>query len=147
MTKMTWKSAAGWTRIAAAVGLVLLAGRLAFVSGGAAMAKTDSPSPAPRPASSTHRGSDRVEASAAPSASVAPPLPPGTPTRVKLIVMAGPDRSDVSVDQANLGKTPFIGDMSCRAGEVVHIHLTPPQGNALDFERACLPGTIRVEGP
>ncbi len=145
--KLDWKTAASVARALAAAGLVVVAGRLAFVAGAAAMEKPDArpPTPAPAPVSSSRRGPDRVAASSAPSADA--PAPFGTPIRVKLIVLSGPDRSDVYVDQANLGKTPFIGDMSCRSGETVHIRLTPPQGKDIELERPCVAGTIRVEGP
>ncbi len=143
--KLTWNTAASAARTLAAAGLVVVAGRLAFVAGSAAMEKTDAPPPTPAPVSSSRRGPDRTAASSAPSAEA--PAPVGTPIRVKLIVLSGPDRSDVYVDQANLGKTPFIGDMSCRSGETVHIRLTPPQGKDIELERPCAAGTIRVEGP
>jgi hypothetical protein len=61
------------------------------------------------------------------------------------MVTAGPDRSDLYADDQNLGKTPFVGDYSCRVGEVVKLRVVPPKGEPIVAERPCGPGTLRLE--
>lgn len=142
-----WKAAAGHAWSVAAVGLVVVAARFAVVAFGAASAKADA-TPAPSSSQAPPRGAER---SARPldsqaSASTGTPPPAGAPIRVKLMVMAGPDRSDVFADDSNVGKTPFVGDFSCRTGEKVHFRIVPPTGAPIDLDRPCAPGTIKVEG-
>jgi hypothetical protein len=84
------------------------------------------------------------------SAPVAP-VPTGTPVksgsaiRVPLVVTGGADRSELRVDGVKVGQTPYVGEVTCRAGEVVRLELLPPKGLPSSHERKCLPGTIKVE--
>ncbi len=88
-----------------------------------------------------------------PAASAQPAPPPrplgstvksGTTLRLPLVVTAGPDRSELRVDGVRLGNTPYVGEITCKAGEQVKLDLLPPKGNPSSFERTCAPGTLRV---
>jgi hypothetical protein len=87
------------------------------------------------------------------TASEAPPVAPpppgpvakeGASLRLPLVVTAGPDRSELRVDGVRLGHTPYVGEVTCRAGETVKIDLLPPKGVPQSWERRCAPGTLRV---
>lgn len=89
--------------------------------------------------------------SASPTATTAPvPTPAGTQVksgaalRVSLVVTGGPDRSELRVDGVKVGSTPYVGEVTCKAGENVRLELLPPKGLPIAHERKCLPGTIRV---
>lgn len=93
--------------------------------------------------------------SALPTASSAPAPPPkptgptatlGAPLRLSLVVTAEQERSEVLVDGVQVGQTPYLGEVSCKAGELVRIQLLPPKGPPSSFERRCAPGTLRI-GP
>ncbi len=86
-----------------------------------------------------------------PPATRAPePRPPasavksGTTLRVPLVVTLGPDRSEVRADGVKLGNTPYVGEVTCKAGESIRIDVTPPRGVPTSHEKRCAPGTLRV---
>lgn len=86
------------------------------------------------------------------SATAAPPKPSsdapaavmGEPIRPTLSIAAGPPRSEVFVNGVRRGNTPFLGEVSCKAGATVRIQIVPPKGAPLEVERPCKPGTLRV---
>lgn len=84
------------------------------------------------------------------SASAAPPRPAGsvvksgTTLRLPLVVTAGPDRSELRVDGVKVGNTPYVGEITCRAGERIKLDILPPKGNPTTFEKSCVPGTLRL---
>lgn len=87
-----------------------------------------------------------------PSASAVVPLPAptgsqvksGAALRVSLVVSGGPDRSELRVDGVKVGSTPYIGEVTCKAGDTVRLELLPPKGVPITHEKKCLPGTLRV---
>lgn len=87
-----------------------------------------------------------------PSASAVVPLPAptggqvksGAALRVSLVVSGGADQSELRVDGVKVGSTPYIGEVTCKAGDTVRIELLPPKGVPITHEKKCLPGTIRV---
>jgi hypothetical protein len=75
-----------------------------------------------------------------------PPVKAGTSLRLPLMVMAEPDRSEVLVDGVNVGNSPFVGEVTCKAGEKIQIEMVPPKGLPRKFERMCVPGaTLRID--
>ena len=99
-------------------------------------ASTGAPSATAAPTSSGGGGAP------APTASV----PAGQSVRPTLSISAGPGRSDVYVNGVKRGKTPFLGEVSCKTGAPVRIEIVPARGAPLSFVRKCAPGTIRVGG-
>lgn len=69
----------------------------------------------------------------------------GASLRVPLIVGGGGPRSEVFVGGVKVGHTPYLGEVSCKAGEVVRIQVLPPTGSPTHYTRRCAPGTLRVE--
>lgn len=70
--------------------------------------------------------------------------PAGQPIRVRISVLTGPDRADVYIDGTQRGQVPYLGDLSCLAGENVVVEIVPKKGKKLRFDRPCESGTIRV---
>jgi hypothetical protein len=152
MNERKMRSFAAWARTVGAVAALIFVGRFAFVAIRAALAKTATPTEA---ASSSHppRGMDRPprhgvprdEASSASSSDPVVVATSGTAIRVTAMITAGPDRSEVFIDGADVGKTPYVGDASCRLGETVHVRIIPSHGLPLDFDRICNKGSLKVE--
>jgi hypothetical protein len=93
---------------------------------------------------------------AAPAATRAAPAPsgpkpergklkPGASIRVSLVVMAKTSRSEVLVNGATIGHSPFIGEVSCKAGEPVRVQIVPASGSPRTYTRQCSPGALRIE--
>lgn len=61
-----------------------------------------------------------------------------------LSVQAGPARSELRVNGTLLGKTPFLGQVSCERGEAVKVDVLPPKGLPRHYEIPCLPGEMRL---
>jgi len=143
MNERTLRTAGTWTRTAAAVVALLVAGRFTFVAVSSALAKS---SMAP-PIDGSARAPRGTERSARPvlSSTSSAPVVFGTPIRMTAMVTAGPDRSDVFIDGANVGKSPYVGDISCRAGDTVLVRIVPIRGNPIEFQRPCTKGTLRVD--
>jgi len=82
------------------------------------------------------------DAGAAPNASAgfAAPL-----IRPQLYVNVGPERSTVYVNGVNAGQTPFIGEVTCRSGDLVEVDVDPPQGAPMRFAGRCQGTLLRVE--
>lgn len=83
--------------------------------------------------------------SEAATATPAPAGPPGAAIRPKLVVHGKRDRSEVRVDGGTVGRSPYLGEVSCRSGDVVVIEIVPPTGPSTTHERPCTAGTIRVD--
>jgi hypothetical protein len=90
-------------------------------------------------------------ASAAPPDPAPPPVPTGpralvgTPLRLSIVVNAEQDRSEVMIDGVHVGNTPYVGEVSCKAGQRIKIDVLPPKGAPDTFERVCAPGqTLHV---
>lgn len=99
----------------------------------------DDTAPPPRPLPA-------ATASAAPivAAPTGTPVKSGSAIRVPLVVTGGADRSELRVDGVKVGQTPYVGEVTCRAGEVVRLDLLPPKGLPSSHERKCIPGTIKI---
>ena len=73
---------------------------------------------------------------------------PASPQRVfissYLSVQAGPPRSELRVNGALVGQTPFLGQISCEQGQTVKLDVLPPKGVPKRFEIPCLPGEMRL---
>lgn len=68
----------------------------------------------------------------------------GKPVLVNLVVTAG-GRSEVYVDHDYVGKSPYIGDVSCKVGGRVTIQLVPAKGAPRTFKQKCVEGaTIQI---
>lgn len=68
----------------------------------------------------------------------------GKSVLVNLVVTVG-GRSEVYVDQGFVGKSPYIGDVSCKVGGTVTIQVVPAKGAPRVFKRACVEGgTIQI---
>lgn len=75
-----------------------------------------------------------------------PPVKAGTSLRLPIMVTAEPDRSEVLVDGVNVGNSPYVGEVTCKAGEKIEIQMVPPKGLPRKFERMCMPGaTLRID--
>ncbi len=69
---------------------------------------------------------------------------PGKPVRMSLSVNLGPARSEVYVGGRLRGRTPLIGEISCRNGQPLKLEIVPKQGAAQRVDGVCHPGTWRV---
>ncbi len=69
----------------------------------------------------------------------------GETVQVQLMVSVPPDRSEILVNGALVGRSPFIGDIACRVGDKVKIDVIPEKGMPVSVERLCVPEVIRVD--
>jgi hypothetical protein len=81
--------------------------------------------------------------SSSPAKSDGAATPPAA-VRVPLIVTVGPDRSELYVDGVQVGRVPFVGEVSCRGGERVVIEVVPPKGKPSRYEALCGAGAVRL---
>jgi hypothetical protein len=89
----------------------------------------------------------------APGSEQASPLPlPGEERRAsqdhilcQLSVSVRPDRSEVFMAGGSLGKTPFIGDITCKLGELITVDILPPAGLPRRFKRPCGAPVVRIQ--
>jgi hypothetical protein len=79
-------------------------------------------------------------------ASSAAPIRPGEPRSIQLGISAGAERSEIYVNGRLLGKTPFVGDTSCKTGMPLRIELVPPSGPPLVYERECRGAVVEITG-
>jgi hypothetical protein len=63
--------------------------------------------------------------------------------RVYLVITDAVDRSEIYVNGALIGRVPFVGDHTCRAGEALKIEILPPRGAPIVHQRTCA-GEIRI---
>jgi hypothetical protein len=61
------------------------------------------------------------------------------PSSRQILVDVGPPRSDVFVDGRRVGQTPFLGQVRCRPGREISIHVVPERGLPLQEKRVCPP--------
>jgi hypothetical protein len=61
-----------------------------------------------------------------------------------LSVQAGPARSELRVNGALVGQTPFLGQISCEQGQTVKLDVLPPKGVPKRYEIPCLAGEMRL---
>jgi hypothetical protein len=80
--------------------------------------------------------------------SISPNEKPASPHPVfissYLAVQAGPPRSELRVNGALVGQTPFLGQISCELGQTVKLDVLPPKGVPKRFEIPCLAGEMRL---
>ncbi|MCA9592643.1 MAG: hypothetical protein KC776_05005 [Myxococcales bacterium] len=132
--------AAAVAQLAAALMLLVLAIRF----GVSAVTKSvESKNPELGPASSASAAPTPVVTKRPPPASV-PTVERGKSLRLPMVISIGPDRSELYVNGVRLGHTPFVGEVTCKAGEKIRIELVPPRGTPKSYERLCVPGTVRV---
>lgn len=139
------KVAHGGRLVAAAIVAVACI-RFAAVAVETAMAEDQKPPTAAPPAPSS--GRVRAPGSAQPAPTTQPdkpPSPPGAPIKVQLLVNVGTERSEVYVDGAKIGSSPYVGTISCRTGDKLDIEVVITKGVVYGYERTCEPGTIRVD--
>lgn len=81
----------------------------------------------------------------------APKPPPAGPTavrgaslRIPIVISVGKDRSEVRINGTEVGHSPYVGEVSCKAGETIRIELIPKTGTSKQFLRECAPGAVRL---
>ena len=131
-------------RIGAAALVALAVGRFAVAAVETAIAEDQKPPTASTPPPTAPSSSGRARAPVAPPGS-APPSNPGAPVKAQLLVNVGSERSEVFVDGAKVGSSPFVGTISCRAGDKLAIEVVITKGVVHAYERVCEAGTIRVD--
>lgn len=62
----------------------------------------------------------------------------------RLLVDVGAERSDVYVNGRNVGRVPYVGQITCNEGSKVTIQVLPPSGAPLTREATCRGTTILV---
>jgi len=131
-----------WARVAritAASGFVALSGFLlvevGFEPGPTGVASAMAPPrrmPLPVPPELEPGADDPLAPKASASASLDP-----LPSPRQILVDIGPPRSDVFVDGRRVGQTPFLGQVRCRPGREISIHVIPERGLPLQEKRVC----------
>jgi hypothetical protein len=61
-----------------------------------------------------------------------------------LSVQAGAPRSELRINGELVGKTPFVGQISCERGQTVKVDLLPPKGLPSHYAIPCLEGEMRL---
>jgi len=61
-----------------------------------------------------------------------------------LAVQAGPPRSELRVDGVLVGRTPYVGQITCERGRTVKIDVLPPTGMPKAYQIPCLDGEMRL---
>ena len=91
---------------------------------------TPPPTPPPQPSAAP---------SAASSAALGVKL--GSTLRIPIVVNSPRPRAEVRIDGILVGNTPYVGEVTCKAGEKIQIEVTPGKRH----EGTCALGTMRVE--
>lgn len=121
-------------RALGAIGVLVIAGRFAFVS--AKAATTAAPTEAPSGSAPPARGSERAPITERPGEPR--PVPgKGKIVRVTAMITLPPDQSEIFIDGARIGRTPYMGDVECEAGKRVRVKLVPPKGPTVELDRSC----------
>lgn len=68
----------------------------------------------------------------------------GSPLRLLLSVMAGPERSEVYVNGSRLGLSPYVGDYSCKQGEPLRIEIVPSRASLITRSATCEGQTLSI---
>jgi hypothetical protein len=71
----------------------------------------------------------------------------GKPLRITLSVSSGSPRSEVYVNGSHVGNAPFLGDTSCKAGQMLRIEVVPAAGAPFTYQRVCRGAEIIISGP
>ncbi len=89
---------------------------------------------------------DSAIAQALGSASTASSAATAQPQYVKsyLSVQVGAARSELRVGGVVVGRTPYVGQITCQRGKTVKIDLLPPKGMPKSYELPCLDGEMRL---
>ena len=88
---------------------------------------------------------DSAIAEAVGSANTSPPKPPAAEyVKSYLSIQVGAPRSELRVDGVLVGRTPYVGQISCQLGRTVKIDLLPPKGMPKEYRIPCLPGEMRL---
>jgi hypothetical protein len=144
----SWAGQAGQGLAALGGLLCALAGlRLMTVAvGWAAEARAPVEVPEARVAPGSAPARSRSAAHAAIAAEDRVEAPTAEPLRVMLSVSAGAPRSEVYVNGALLGLSPFLGDFTCKRGEKLKVEIVPKANRPLLERRAVCEGkTLRIE--
>jgi len=62
-----------------------------------------------------------------------------------LAISAGAPRSEVYVNGARLGLSPYLGDFTCKRGEKLKIEIVPARGALVVREATCEGKTLRIQ--
>ena len=88
---------------------------------------------------------DSAIAEAVGSANTPPARPPAAEyVKSYLSIQVGAPRSELRVDGVLVGRTPYVGQISCQLGRTVKIDLLPPKGMPKVYQIPCLPGEMRL---
>jgi hypothetical protein len=125
--------------LCAALGL-----RLMTLAIGEAQARR-APAPTPEPAATAaaaqpSAGPVRKRRIAAPEHAVGD----GTPLRLTLSVVAGPEHSEVYVNGSRLGSSPYIGEYTCKQGEPLRIEIVPSHAGLITRSAICEGRTLWI---
>lgn len=69
---------------------------------------------------------------------------PSRSLRLFLSVVVGPERSEVFVNGARLGLTPYLGDYTCKEGEPLSIEVVPSVGPLITRQARCGGQTLLI---
>lgn len=64
--------------------------------------------------------------------------------RLFLSVVVGPERSEVFVNGARLGLSPYLGDFTCKEGEDLHVQVVPTHGALITRQAKCGGQTLLI---
>jgi hypothetical protein len=69
---------------------------------------------------------------------------PARSLRLFLSVVVGPQRSDVFVNGARLGLSPYLGDLTCKEGEDLLVQVVPDRGAMITRQAKCGGQTLLI---
>ena len=79
------------------------------------------------------------------SRAVSTPRGPSPSRRVMLMISVGDDRAEVYVNGQLLGRSPYVGDFSCKPGEPLRIEVVPEKRVIKRFTRTCQGDAVRID--
>lgn len=82
---------------------------------------------------------EEIEALPAPA-----PAPEVKSLRLFLSVVVGPERSEVFVNGARLGLSPYLGDFTCKQGESLAIDIVPVERPLITRRATCAGKTVLI---
>lgn len=80
----------------------------------------------------------------APAPIIGTAKPPRDIVHSFLSVQSGAPRSELRINGELVGRTPFLGQISCERGQTVRVDLLPPKGLPNHYEIPCLEGEMRL---
>lgn len=143
MMRASVARAAGFAQVAAALLLCVVGVRFAVAG---MLFAIEAREPALASAAGVQPAAPVAKPSAKPASGGAPSVASGSPLRVPLVVQSSDERAEVLVGGSSVGHTPYLGEVSCKAGERLKIDVLPRKGPPRSFEPRCAPGAIRL-GP